>query len=98
MLAERLHPDPIPSLTETPSMVRGRRFESVRGLCEVAANQPVLLALGAAVSGLSVHRASTARRDGLPRGAESQWCCGIAGLGSNASASRSETACSKLST
>jgi hypothetical protein len=27
MLAERLHPEPIPSLTETPSMVRRRKRE-----------------------------------------------------------------------
>jgi hypothetical protein len=33
-----------------------RRFESVRGLCEVAANQPLLFAVMAAVCDLDVHQ------------------------------------------
>jgi hypothetical protein len=38
---------------------RGRRFESVRGLREVAAYQLLLLAKWATVLGLDVHRTST---------------------------------------
>src|SRR5439155_16852705 len=39
------------------------RFEPVRGLCEVPANQTLLLALVATASGPNVHGASTARRE-----------------------------------
>jgi len=59
-------PKPLPPVAtscRSERMVRrGRRFESVRGLCKVAANQALLLALVATASGLDVHRASTARR------------------------------------
>ena len=43
MLAERLHPEPIPSLTETPSMVRRRKREP-RVLIAAARFLPTMLA------------------------------------------------------
>ena len=43
MLAQRLHPEPIPSLTETPSMVRRRKREP-RVLIAAARFLPTMLA------------------------------------------------------
>jgi hypothetical protein len=75
---------------------------------KIAANQVLLLALVATDSDLDVHRASTARRERLPRALETESLRGFVGLRfdvhpastarSSASASRSETACSWLST
>src|SRR5215211_6437814 len=86
----------------------GRRFESVRGLREAAANQALLLGLVLTVSDPDVHRASTVRWERLPRGRETVSWCGFTALWagvhpastarSRASASRSDTACSWLST
>src|SRR6266508_3775967 len=86
----------------------GRRFESVRGLSEVPANQLLLTELLATGPGLGVHRASTARQERFPRSLETVSWCGFAGMRadvhpastalSSASASMSDTACSWLST
>src|SRR6266487_3773744 len=80
----------------------GRRFESVRGLRELPANQVLPLAIAATSLGSDVHLASTMRRDRFRSGLETPSTSGLPGFGggvhpastarSSASASSSETA------